>query len=333
MFTIFSGKTADAVWLKASRHLLSGKNVYDKPSRAGDTKELLHVGFSIADPRQRWVFSRVPPINIAFALAELIWIMNGRDDAGFLTFWNSQLPKYVGDKPHLHGAYGFRLRRHFRVDQLKRAYSILKSNPESRQVVLQIWDSNIDLPNTKGKPLSRDIPCNVISMLKTLNNRLEWCQVMRSNDIQLGTPYNIIQFTYLQEILAGWLGMELGSYNHISDSLHLYVNNFKDVEKAVPARYIKNIDTIALPYSDSERCFKELARRLDMLITDKSTEEKLIALASWPDSPTSFANILSVLAAETARKLRYKNLSEEIIENCHNLSLRYLWRQWANRFK
>lgn len=45
---------------------------------------------------------------------------------------------------------------------------------------------------------------------------------MRSNDVHRGLPYNVVQFTTLQEVMAGWLGLEVGGYHHWSDSLHLY---------------------------------------------------------------------------------------------------------------
>ena len=52
---------------------------------------------------------------------------------------------------------------------------------------------------------------------------------MRSNDVLLGTPYNFVQYTSLQEILAGWLDIGVGSYNHYSDSLHLYERDIKKI--------------------------------------------------------------------------------------------------------
>ena len=124
-------------------------------SRNGPTREILHALISVSDPRQRWVVSRNPPMNIAFALAEIVWIMTGRDDSAFLNYFNRELPKYCGNCPNYHGAYGYRLRKRFKIDQLERAYQALSKNPESRQVVLQIWDSTIDLPSADGRDLRR----------------------------------------------------------------------------------------------------------------------------------------------------------------------------------
>ena len=45
---------------------------------------------------------------------------------------------------------------------------------------------------------------------------------MRSNDIWMGFPYDVFQFTAMQILLSMQLGVELGTYTHISGSLHLY---------------------------------------------------------------------------------------------------------------
>jgi thymidylate synthase len=45
---------------------------------------------------------------------------------------------------------------------------------------------------------------------------------MRSNDVFLGLPYDVFNFTMLQELMAVELGIELGSYIHFAASLHLY---------------------------------------------------------------------------------------------------------------
>src|SRR3712207_1347251 len=94
-----------------------------------------------------------------------------------------------------------------RLDQLRGADAALRHDRTSRQVVLQIWDAGQDMPDPG--PRSRDIPCTIASHLLVRNDRLDWLQVMRSNDFVWGLPYNIVQFTTLQEIMAGWLGVEV----------------------------------------------------------------------------------------------------------------------------
>ncbi len=222
MFRSFEGPTADGVWQQVAEAFRAGEGVLAQPSRGGATKEILHAAITISDPRQRWVASRQPPLNVAFAIAEIVWIITGRNDLAFLEAWNRRFREYVGAGPKLHGAYGYRLRHHVGLDQLTRVYQALSRDPNTRQAVLQIWDSSVDLPQQDGSPADQDIPCNLLSLIKVRAGKLEWLQVIRSNDLFLGVPHNFVQFTCLQEIMAGWLGIDCGGYHQVSDSLHMY---------------------------------------------------------------------------------------------------------------
>src|SRR2546429_5017455 len=122
MFQIFKGETANDAWLEAASSLTQQGASQTHVGRGGATQEILHAAFSFNDPTQRWVSSRWPPINPAFALAEVVWILTGRRDRQFLDPWNSQLRNFVGEDPDLHGAYGYRLKYGFGIDQLERGY-------------------------------------------------------------------------------------------------------------------------------------------------------------------------------------------------------------------
>src|SRR5688572_20081702 len=211
MLRQFEGHTANDVWAKIALAFRDEEKTRKQSSRCGLTRELLHASLAIENPRERWVSIRMPPINVAFALAEVVWIISGRNDSKFINYFNRSLPKFAGGGSEYHGAYGHRLRCHWGVDQLERAYSILRSRPDSRQVVLQIWDGKVDLPASDGEEVGPDVPCNSMAMLKVREGRLEWMQILRSNDAFMGLPYNLVQFTTLQEVMSGWLGVEVGS--------------------------------------------------------------------------------------------------------------------------
>src|SRR5215216_3320405 len=263
---LFEGRTADEAWSRAATAFLGEREGQKQASHAGSTREILHAAFTIGEPLERWVLARRPAINPAFAIAETVWMLAGRDDSALPNHWNPELPKYTGSGEHYHGAYGRRLRRRFGFDQLDRAYRALKNNPDSRQVVLQIWDPRIDLPDEEGRPAAPDIPCNVLSMLKVRDGKLEWTQVMRSNDLFRGVPYNFVQFTVLQEVMAGWLDLEVGSYDHLSDSLHVYEDDFgtlKGFDEQV--EIAPNTDSLRLPKEESDRAFAALEERLDAM--------------------------------------------------------------------
>ena len=333
MFQVFEGRTANEAWDKVATVFRANTGLMAQTSRCGPTREILHAAISVSAPRQRWVVARNPPMSIAFALAEVIWIMAGRNDSAFLNYFNRELPKYAGSGPIYHGAYGYRLRKRLKIDQMERAYQALTKNPDSRQIVLQIWDVTDDLPTAEGLPLAADIPCNIVSILKVRGGALEWTQIMRSNDIFRGLPYNFVQFTSMQEILAGWLKINVGSYNHVSDSLHIYERDLKEMESEPLLNQIENSDSLALPKHDFDLVLSELECNSNSIIDDSITAEALLVSVRSCKLPVTYRNILCVLSAEGARKRKRPDLAGEIMELCTNPAYNKLWGRWASRFK
>ena len=330
MVRLFSADTANDVWTQAAEALTT-KDVISQPGRGGPTRELLRSVFEISDPTQRWVSSRSPAINPAFAIAEVIWILCGRRDASFLTYFNRSLKKFAGDLPEYPGAYGYRLRYNLGFDQLERAYHALSACRDSRQIVLQIWDGRSDLPRDDGRPQSTDEPCNIVALLKVRNDRLEWTQILRSNDLFLGVPYNFVQFTTLQEILAGWLGVGIGAYVQLSDSLHVYDRDVGAIVKfrrdPAPPR---NVDSLLLSKSDSDRVFTELSRVIDRLREDRGTRLLQTSDVGSVDLPPEYRNLLSIVWAEAARRSDLREVAQRAVEACTNPVLTALWGRWAS---
>lgn len=331
MIPVFAHETADGVWQQAAVALQASDAAAPQASRNGMTQELLHAVLTIRNPRQRWIVSRQPPINPAFAIAEVVWILTGRNDAAFLTYWNAQLPKFAGPGPMYHGAYGYRLRHHFGLDQLHRAYLALQHNPDSRQVALQIWDPRNDFPDEDGAPVDPDIPCNMLSLLKVRGGKLEWMQVLRSNDLFRGVPYNVIQYTSLQEVMAGWLGLDVGSYHHLSDSLHIYADDSHASLVADSLQAKVNPDTLSLPRHDSDQAFARLGHYIDALIAPELTRGDVEAYAMANDLPPTFRNLLLVVLAEAARRRQWLESAEHVIQSCTNPALVQVWQRWLHR--
>jgi len=331
MFQAFDGRTADEVWQKIASAFRDRNGTLVQPSRAGSTREIVHAGISIADPLQRWITSRYPPINPAFAIAEIVWIVTGRNDAEFLNYFNRGLPNYCGHEVTYHGAYGHRLRRHLGIDQLDRAYHTLKLNQQSRQVVLQIWDSKVDLPMCDGKEAAPDVPCNLMSMLKVRGGKLEWMQILRSNDIYRGLPYNIVQFTTLQEVMGGWLGLELGTYNQVSDSLHVYEDCLDYIQDSPVIKVAANTDSLSLPKKQSEEAFNELACQVELIISQDILTDKLILMTHRTQLPLAFRNMLCMLCAEGARRRNRPDVIDQIMADCTNLAYKQLYNRWLRR--
>lgn len=198
-----------------------------RDSRAGKVRELLDVKTIINNPYRRCVGGYGRNINIFFLLAEAMWIATGRKDLEFLKIFNSRMSDFSDDGVTFHAPYGWRL-RHWGIpsegmsqdpglDQVKEAVRLLAADPETRQVVMSIWNPKFDL-GVKSK----DLPCNDMVMLKLRGGKLVTTVQNRSNDLHWGLPTNIFQFSFLTEVMALCLGVELGVQTHNSQSLHVY---------------------------------------------------------------------------------------------------------------
>jgi len=332
MWRVFESDSANQLWRDIHSALTSDDLCDVRPSRAGATREILHAALTLRNPRDRWVTARQPALNIAFALAELIWILAGRNDSQFLTYFNRSLSRFAGGGPKLYGAYGERLRHRFGVDQLEHAFLALQANPHSRQVVLQIWDACTDLPDAQGRPRDPDIPCNIQSILKIKDQRLEWVQIMRSNDVYLGVPHNLIQFTFLQEVVAGWLGIEPGHYHHISDSLHLYERDAAIVSCSSHDKPLHG-DNFSLPKEKSDKAISILAQAVDQITDEEIPAEAIARLPIELELPAAYRDILRVLAAEGVRRRRQSDAADEVMQSCTSLVFRQMWMNWQARIK
>lgn len=214
-------------------YLLSDECGAWAPSRDGNVKEMLDVKTHITNPYRRCVGGYGRNINIFFLLAEAMWIALGRKDVDWLVLFNKQMAKYSDDGKSFHAPYGYRLRHWGNrsedsfvdensqaargYDQLSDAVRLFGENSNTRQVVMSIWNPMLDLGFK-----TKDIPCNDIVMMKIRNGFLITTIANRSNDLHLGLPTNIFQFSFLAEIVANVLGIRMGTQTHNSQSLHVY---------------------------------------------------------------------------------------------------------------
>ena len=213
---------------------------------------------------------------------------------------------------------------------MEKAYYALQNIPESRQVVIQIYDTKEDFPIDNGKPRDDDIPCNICSMLKVRQGKLEWSQIMRSNDVLLGMPYNFIQFTGLQEILAGWLELDIGTYNHYSDSLHLYNRDISKVGIAQES-FLDNEDSLSLCKDETEKIFKEIYERMKSLTSSAVVEGGIYSLPQLDSGYTVYDNMMLIIASYVAKKKQNDDLVTELMNECTNKVYVAMWDRWNDR--
>jgi Thymidylate synthase len=218
----------------------------EQPSRYGLTREYPGpVTTQYDNPCERVLFNPERDANPFFHLFESLWILGGRNDVAYLTRFNKRMAEFSDNGKSFHAPYGFRLRAAFGFDQLNEAVEILTGDPESRRVVLQIWDAKQDLGAE-----SKDIPCNDLIFVKIRDGKLNITVCNRSNDMIWGAyGTNIVQFSMVQEYLAAMLGCQVGTYHQVSDSFHVYLDNASTPlwESLVAQRYSPD------PYTSENR--------------------------------------------------------------------------------
>jgi thymidylate synthase len=240
------------------------------------TTEVLGAHLCLIDPRRRFV--DLPPtrvINPAFAVAEALWILSGSDEPWIFDY-NRALVRYT-DEGRLQGAYGPRMRSWGGwIDQLDHVRRLLMRDPDSRQAVIQLFDPSRD---TRGH---RDVPCTLGYRFFLRCGRLHMHTTMRSQDLWLGFPYDVFAATVLQELLAGWLGVELGEYHHHVDSLHLYA------EHTQAAATLPDLPQSSEPMPPIGVEWDELAQLLPEVISGQASRDVGLAWRMFTDVMASY---------------------------------------------
>jgi thymidylate synthase len=208
----FNVPTVDDLMRKALEALRSD-GTHINPTKGGCT-EISAVAFELTNPRAR--ASRSSTRGRLFsALGELCWYLAGSNQTEDIAYYVPFYRKF-DEEGVIFGGYGPRLVSFDGVNQLEYVIGLLRNNPSSRRIVIQLFDHR----DSVGHHL--DIPCTCTLQYLLREGRLSAITYMRSNDVFRGMPHDIFCFTMLQEIIARSVGAELGSYHHMVGSLHLY---------------------------------------------------------------------------------------------------------------
>ena len=183
----------------------------------GDTKALFNVGFYITDPKDRKIINRERKWNEDYAEAEWQWYLSGDASIHKLGDIHGKIPeiwKRMADhNGHVNSNYGYQWERNRQLDNV---VELLSENPDTRQACVSIYD---------GKEISEyafDTPCTYAIQFTIVNNRLDMCVTMRSNDLWYGFCNDQYQFSKLQETVSERLEIDTGVYYHFAHNMHLY---------------------------------------------------------------------------------------------------------------
>ena len=159
---------------------------------------------------------------------ELLWFLRGDGNAKWLqergvTIWD-EWAKPDGD---LGPVYGVQWRSWptpdgGHVDQIAQVVDQLKSNPDSRRIIVSAW-------NVAELPKMALAPCHAFFQFYVAEGRLSCQLYQRSADIFLGVPFNIASYALLTHMLAQQCDLQVGDFVWTGGDCHLYSNHMEQV--------------------------------------------------------------------------------------------------------
>ena len=225
---VLSREAATATRLYEELFHLMRHHASQEESRGGPVATItVPVAATLRNPQARVLFAPVRRPNHVFHVMEAIWMLGGERNVNWLKQFNKNIATYAEDSGDIHGAYGWRWRKHWNFDQLKAIVDTLRGDTTNRQCVLSMWDPAQDL-GTEFK----DRPCNTHIYFRITGGKLNMTVCNRSNDLVWGMMgSNIVHMTMLQELMAVWCGTKLGTYTVVTNNLHIYKDlpNFDDI--------------------------------------------------------------------------------------------------------
>ena len=123
--------------------------------------------------------------------------------------------------------YGKQWRNFCGVDQLTQLIEDIKSNPDSRRLIVSAWNPR-DIPVMVKSGLP---PCHSLFQFYVVDGKLSCQLYQRSADVFLGVPFNIASYAILTMMIAQVSGLGLGDFVHTFGDAHLYLNHMNQVEE------------------------------------------------------------------------------------------------------
>lgn len=188
------------------------------------TKELIgtQIIFDMKDP-----VLCIPErqLGTAFLCFEPFWILSGDNRLSTIKPFAPMMERFSDEGEFLSGSYGPKI-----IDQIPYIIRNLEEDPLSRQAIINIWREK------PGK--TKDCPCTITYQFLIRDDKLHLQVYMRSNDLYLGTVYDVFTQTMVAYAVCLLLrkvypNLTLGNLNLNIGSMHIYSNNFEILEKIV----------------------------------------------------------------------------------------------------
>ncbi|MEZ7918476.1 MAG: thymidylate synthase [Patiriisocius sp.] len=178
-------------------------------------------------------------LHLKSIVYELLWFLNGDTNIGYLQengvrIWN----EWADEKGDLGPVYGHQWRNwnSEEVDQISDIINTLKTNPDSRRMLVSAWNPSV-MPDS-SKSFSENVangkaalpPCHAFFQFYVADGKLSCQLYQRSADIFLGVPFNIASYALFTMMMAQVCGYQVGDFIHTFGDAHIYNNHMQQIE-------------------------------------------------------------------------------------------------------
>lgn len=226
-----SFETFDEAYVACLRSIYESHEFVNAP-RGIPSRERLNVSFVLTAPRERVPYLASRKTNIVFNFAHVLWILAGRDDLELIAYYAPSFHRFSADGRTLTGsAYGPRVfspGEQGSRSQWARVVHLLREDPDSKRAVIQIFD-----PSEGLEADNIDVSCTLALQFFIRDRRLHATCYMRANNAFQGMVGDVFSNTFLQELLAAQLGLQIGTYAHHVGSMHIIDADLARVEKVL----------------------------------------------------------------------------------------------------
>ena len=187
--------------------------------RFADTRALFNIGFTLHKPEMRMIPTEIREWNLEYAEAEWQWYLSGDPSIFKLGDIYGKIPpiwsRMADDKGNVNSNYGYQWKRNGQLDYV---IDKLKKHKHTRHAAISIYDGK------EHDQFATDTPCTYAVQFTNVDNRLNMCVTMRSNDLWYGFCNDQYQFSKLLELVCKETRLDMGTYFHFAHNLHIYSN-------------------------------------------------------------------------------------------------------------
>ncbi len=168
-------------------------------------------------------------IHLPAVVHELLWFLSGDTNTRYLrehgvTIWD----EWADAQGELGPVYGHQWRSWNapdgrQIDQISEALRLLRSNPDSRRIVVSAWN----VGELERMALQ---PCHALFQFFVAEGRLSCQLYQRSADVFLGVPFNIASYALLTHMMAQQCDLQPGELVWSGGDCHLYTNHIGQAE-------------------------------------------------------------------------------------------------------